>query len=201
MNIDSIMDTDLFIWVILPLLIFLARVVDVSLGTLRIVFVSKGLKYLAPIIGFFEVIIWLLAIRVIMQNLNNFMCYLAYGAGFAMGNYIGIFLENRLAVGRAVLRVITRMDASELINALRKKGHGVTSIVAQGSDGSVNVIFMVIRRGDFQTIASLIKEFNPRAFYTLEDVKFVSEGIFPIKKVGLKRSFYFPLFKYWRKGK
>ena len=131
MNIDSIIDTDIFAWVILPLLIFLTRIVDVSMGTLRIVFVSKGLKYLAPIIGFFEVIIWLLAIRIIMQNLNNFMCYLAYGAGFAMGNYIGIFLENRLAVGRAALRVITRMDASELIKTLREKGYGVTNVEAQ----------------------------------------------------------------------
>ena len=89
MNVDSIIGTHLFAWVILPLLIFLARVADVSMGTLRIIFVSKGLKYLAPIIGFFEVIIWLLAIRIIMQNLSNFMCYIAYGAGFAMGNYAG----------------------------------------------------------------------------------------------------------------
>ncbi len=195
------MDTGFFIWVILPFLIFLARVVDVSLGTLRIVFVSKGLRYLAPIIGFFEVIIWLLAIRVIMQNLNNLMCYLAYGAGFAMGNYIGIYLENKFAVGRAVLRVITRMDASELIQTLRKKGYGVTNIMAQGSDGNVNVIFMVIRRCDFETVANLIKRFNSKAFYTLEDVRFVSEGIFPTKRLGLPRDLYFPLFKYWRKGK
>lgn len=201
MNIDSIIATELFAWVILPLLIFLARVLDVSMGTLRIIFVSKGLKYLAPIIGFFEVIIWLLAIRVIMQNLNNFMCYIAYGAGFAMGNYIGIFLEKRLAVGRAVLRVITRRDAAELIKTLRENGFGVTNVEAQGSDGNVNVLFMVIRRGDFETITDLIKKFNPKAFYTLEDVKFVSEGIFPNKKAGLARNFHLPLFKYWRKGK
>ncbi len=201
MNVDSIINTQLFAWVILPFFIFLARVVDVSMGTLRIIFVSKGLKYLAPVIGFFEVIIWLIAIRVIMQNLDNFMCYIAYGAGFAMGNYVGIFIENRLAVGRAALRVITRMDATELIKTLREKGYGVTSVEAQGSDGNVNVLFMVIRRGDFATIANLIKEFNPKAFYTLEDVKFVSEGVFPNKKAGLARNFHLPLFKYWRKGK
>ena len=201
MNIDSIMYTDLFIWVVLPLFIFFARVVDVSLGTLRIVFVSKGLKYIAPLIGFFEVIIWLIAIRIIMQNLNNVMCYLAYGAGFAMGNYIGIYLENRLAIGRAVLRVITHMDASGLIKALIEKGCGVTNITAQGSSGNVNVIYMIIRRSDFESITSLIKKFNPRAFYTLEDVRFVSEGIFPMEKVGLMRNLYFHPFKYWRKGK
>lgn len=201
MTIDSIMDTELFIWIILPLLIFLARVVDVSLGTLRIVFVSKGLKYFAPIIGFFEVIIWLLVIRTILQNLNNFMCYLAYGAGFAMGNYIGIYLERKLAVGRAILQVITKKDASELIKTLREKSFGVTNIMAQGSDGNVNVIFMVIRRGDFETVTNLIKTFNPRAFYTLEDVKFVSEGTYPMKNVRLVKNLYFSPFKYWRKGK
>ena len=201
MNINSIIDTELFIWVILPLFIFLARVVDVSLGTLRIVFVSKGLKYFAPIIGFFEVIIWLLVIRAILQNLNNFMCYLAYGAGFAMGNYIGIYIERKLAVGRAILQVITKKDASELIKTLREKGFGVTSIMAQGSEGNVNVIFMVIRRGDFESVNNLIKTFNPRAFYTLEDVKFVSEGTYPMKKVGLVKNLYFSPFKYWRKGK
>jgi uncharacterized protein YebE (UPF0316 family) len=201
MSIDLVMGTDLFIWVLLPLSIFLARVVDVSLGTLRIIFVSKGLKYLAPVVGFFEVIIWLLAIRVIMQNLNNFMCYIAYGAGFAMGNFIGIYLENKLSVGRAVLRVITRMDATELINALREEGHGVTNIDAQGSDGKVHVIFMVIRRCDFESITDLIRKYNPKAFFTLEDVRFVSEGIFPMKKARFVRNLYFPPFKYWRKGK
>jgi uncharacterized protein YebE (UPF0316 family) len=201
MNIDSIISTDLFIWVILPLFIFLARVVDVSLGTLRIIFVSKGLKYLAPIIGFFEVIIWLFAIRVIMQNLNNFMCYLAYGAGFAAGNFIGILIENKISVGRAGLRIITRKDASELIKALREKGFGVTNIDAQGGDGNVSVIYMVIRRCDFEDVTNLINKFNPKAFYTLEDVRFVSEGTFPKKRNGFVRNLYFPPFKYWRKGK
>jgi len=78
MNLEMIANSEIFKWVILPLLIFLARVLDVSLGTIRIVFISRGLKHFAPLIGFFEVIIWLLAIRVIMQNLNNVVCYIAY---------------------------------------------------------------------------------------------------------------------------
>ena len=89
----------------------------------------------------------------------------------------------------------------DLIKTLREKGYGVTNVEAQGSDGNVHVIFMVIRRADFATITNLIKKFNPKAFYTLEDVKFVSEGIFPIKKAGIPKSLYFPPFKYWRKGK
>jgi uncharacterized protein YebE (UPF0316 family) len=200
MNLETFSQSWLYLWVLLPLLIFGARVLDVSLGTLRIVFVSRGLKYLAPLVGFFEVIIWLLAIRVIMQNLNNVACYVAYGAGFAMGNYAGIYLEKKLALGRAILRIITRKDAAELIQVLREEGFGVTAVKAQGSDGDVNLIFMVIRRSDFITVRDLIRNYNPRAFYTLEDVRFVSEGTFPEKEPFFFKNGLTP-FKYFRKGK
>ena len=150
--------------------------------------------------GFVEVIIWLLASRIIMENLNNAVCYIAYGAGFAMGNYVGIYLEKKMAVGRAIMRIITRKDASELIVALRQEGFGVTSLVAQGSLGDVNVIFMVIRRADFEKIAGLLQKHNPQAFYTLEDVRYVSEGVFPANANAYYRNFLGP-FKYFRKGK
>ncbi len=195
------MNPEFYKWVILPLLIFSARVLDVSLGTLRITFVSRGLRYLASLIGFFEVIIWLLAIRVIMQNLNNAVCYLAYGGGFAMGNFIGIYLENKLAFGNAILQVITQTDASELIQALRMKGYGITSTTAQGNEGNVNIIHMAIRRAEFETITDLIKKHNPRAFYTMEDVRFLNGGTFPKKNPGLIRYARLRLFQYWRKGK
>lgn len=197
---ESLFNSELFKWIILPFMIFTARILDVTLGTMRIVFVSKGMRYLAAVVGFIEVIIWLLAIRVIMQNLDNFLCYIAYGAGFAMGNIIGISLEKRLAVGRAVLRIITHKDASQLIESLRNAGCGVTSLDAQGSSGKVNVIFLVIRRSDFAKVTSLIHRYNPNAFYTLEDVRFVSEGIFP-KSITFPYSSPLGLFKYFRKGK
>jgi len=201
MNLEAIAGSEIFKWFILPLFIFLARVLDVSLGTIRIVFISKGLKYIAPIVGFFEVIIWLLAIRVIMQNLNNFVCYIAYGAGFGMGTFIGILIEKKLAVGRSIIRIITQKDATELVNHLRLEGYGVTSLNAQGTKGLVHVIYMVIRRHDFEKIACSIQRFNPKSFYTVEDVNLVSEGIFPIKKY---YKYPFPLirpFRFWRKGK
>ncbi len=194
------MDNSLFQWVILPLLIFTARIVDVSLQTLRIVYVSRGHKKLAPIVGFFEVIIWLLAIKIIFDDINNVLGYLAYGAGFALGNYVGILLEQKMAVGRVGLRIITRMDASGLIAALRKSGFGVTSLPAEGSEGPVSVIYMTIRRCDYDMVERLIKKHNPKAFFTLEDIRYVSEGIFPHKpknkvRVSPRR---FPLI---RKGK
>ncbi len=201
MNLEAIAGSGFFVWVILPLLIFLARVLDVSLGTIRIVFISRGLKYFAPIVGFFEVIIWLLAIRVIMQNLNNFVCYIAYGAGFGMGTLIGIIIEKKLAIGRSIIRIITQKDATPLINYLRLAGYGVTSLDAQGIKGQVHVIYMVIRRHDYEKIAEIIQRFNPKAFYTMEDVSLVSEGIFPFRKHYIYPSPLIDAFRFWRKGK
>jgi uncharacterized protein YebE (UPF0316 family) len=201
MNLEPIVSSEIFKWVVLPMLIFLARILDVSLGTVRIVFVSRGLKYLAPVVGFFEVIIWLLAIRVIMQNLNNVACYIAYGAGFAMGTFIGLQIEKKIAIGNSLIRVITQKDATELIEHLREKDYGVTSIDAQGVKGKVHVIYIIIRRHDIENVAGIIREFNPQAFYTIEDIRLVSRGIFPLKKNHLS---YLPVigpFIFWRKGK
>lgn len=201
MNVESVVGSDVFRWVILPLLIFSARILDVSLGTIRIVFVSKGMKYLAPVVGFVEVIIWLLAIRVIMQNLNNFVCYIAYGAGFAMGTFIGLQIEKRIAIGNSIIRIITQKDATDLIGHLWSEGFGVTSIDAQGIKGKVHVIYMIIKRHDFERINQIIKRFNPKAFYTVEDVRLVSAGTFPMRR---SRLFHIPIigtFMFWRKSK
>ena len=201
MNFGQLINSDIFNWIILPLLIFIARICDVSLGTIRITFISKGLKYLASLVGFVEVIIWLLAIRVIMQNLNNAVCYVAYGAGFAMGTFIGLQIERKLALGSAIIRIVTQKDATELMNALRAQGFGVTSIDAEGAEGKVNVLYVIIKHHDFHSVSENIKRFNPKAFYTVEDLKLVSEGIFPNQK---SRFSYLPLmgpFRFWRKGK
>lgn len=201
MDIGSVFGSGIFTWVILPFLIFLARAVDVSLGTIRIVFVSRGLRFLAPVVGFFEVIIWLLAIRVIMQNLDNAVCYIAYGAGFAMGTFIGLHIEKRMAIGTAIVRIITHKDSTPLIDRLRKEGFGVTSLDAQGKKGLVHVLFMIIRRCDFEKVAKIIQQHNPKAFYTVEDTRIVSEGFYPNRKSRLRA---FPIIRpaqFWRKGK
>jgi len=201
MNIEAFIGSSFFNWIILPFLIFCARIFDVSLGTIRISLVSKGLKYIASLIGFVEVIIWLLAIRVIMQNLNNVVCYIAYGAGFAMGTFIGLQIEKKLALGNAIIRIVTQKDATELTNHLRAKGFGVTSIEAEGAEGKVNVLYVIIKRHDFHTVSTAIETFNPKAFYTLEDLKLVSRGIFPNQKA---RYSFMPVvgpFRFWRKGK
>ena len=175
---SNLLDSGLFTWVMLPLLIFLARIVDVSISTVRIVFLSRGHKAIAPLLGFFEVIIWLLAISTIIRNLSNVLCYIAYGGGFAMGTYVGLRIEEKLAVGSMLVRVITRTDASSLVDSLKAADYGVTVIPAEGATGKVSVIYTVIRRRCLADVVRLIEQFNPRAFYTVENVRAVQEGVF-----------------------
>ncbi|MDD5723985.1 MAG: DUF2179 domain-containing protein [Syntrophales bacterium] len=179
MDSVSLFDPNIFTWVIIPVLIALARVIDVTLGTIRIIYISRGMKLLAPIFGFFEILIWLIAIGQIMQNLSNPVYYLAYAIGFAGGNLVGIFVEERLAVGRVILRIITQRDATALVDYLRSSGYGVTTVEAEGATGPVKLIFTVIDRKKVESVVSSVQTYNPRAFYSIEDVRLVKEGIFP----------------------
>jgi uncharacterized protein YebE (UPF0316 family) len=174
------MDTssDFFTWVILPLLIFLARVSDQTIGTLRLIFIAKGFRKFAPLIGFFESLIWLLAIREILNHLDNYLCFVAYAGGFATGNYVGMLIEEKISIGSVIVRIIPRKDASELLSYLSDNNYGFTVVDAEGSKGKVKIIFCVIKRKDISHFVELIKSFNPNAFYSIEDVRTVNEGIF-----------------------
>jgi uncharacterized protein YebE (UPF0316 family) len=193
MDLTLLYDSDIFRWIILPVLIFLARLIDVSLGTLRIMFISRGLKYLAPIIAFFEINIWLLAIGQIILNLNNIVCTLAYAAGFALGNLLGIIIEEKLSIGLVLIRIITKHDVERLVDCLKKEKYGVTLVDAEGVNGKVKIIFTVIRRRHLSETLKNIKLVHPHAFYTVEDVRSVGEAILPISK---NKGFGF-----YRKGK
>ncbi len=194
-----LIDTELFKWIILPLLIFAARVIDVSIGTLRIIYLSRGRQYLAPLLGFLEILIWLLAVRQIFINLHNPVYYLAYAFGFAVGNYVGIIIENKLALGMQVVRIITRLDATNLIEALRQKGFGLTVVDGMGGSGPVKIIFTLIRRKDLSQISQQIRHYNPKAFYSVEDVRMAEAGIFPKKRN--RYSDFFHKFRLDRAGK
>jgi uncharacterized protein YebE (UPF0316 family) len=180
--VEAFINTPLFAWVIIPLLIFSARICDVTLGTIRVIFISKGFKYIAPVIGFFEVIIWLLAIGQVMTNVTNAATYIAYGAGFATGTLVGMIIEEKISLGTVIVRVITRKEATDLLEYLRTQNYGVTAINAEGSTGPVKVLFMVIKRQDLKNVVDIIKKYQPGAFYSIEDVKSVAEGVFPEKK-------------------
>lgn len=171
-------DSTLFAWVILPILIFLARISDQTIGTIRLIFLGKGYKHLAPFLGFFEVIIWLITVGQIMQHLDNVLCYIAYGGGFAMGNFIGMTIEERLSIGNVMIRIIPKNNSQELVKKLRENNYGVTAVQAEGSQGRVDIIFTIIKRKDIDHAASIINELHPNAFYTIEDIKSIKEGIF-----------------------
>ena len=175
-------NSDIFKFILLPLIIFSTRICDVTLDTLRIIYVSRGLKILAASIGFIEVLIWLFAITQIFKNLTNPIYYLAYAGGFAMGNYVGILIEEKMAVGTVVIRTITQQDASVLIKWLKTDGYGVTHIDAQGAFGPVKVIFTIVKRRDIEQILEIIRTCNPLAFYTIEDIRSSRKGVFPIVK-------------------
>lgn len=179
-------NSEIFKYIVLPLIIFSTRICDVTLDTLRIIYVSRGIKILAASIGFIEVLIWLFAITQIFRNLANPLCYVAYAGGFAMGNFIGILIEERMAIGTVVIRIITQKDATELIELLKNEGYGVTHMDAQGSLGPVKIIFTIVKRKDIDHVLEIISSCNPLAFYTIEDVRSVRKGVFPIAK-GINR--------------
>jgi uncharacterized protein YebE (UPF0316 family) len=170
-------DTAWFTYGIVPLLIIIARIFDVTLNTLRIIYLSKGYRSLVPILGFFEVLIWLLAVTRIFQDLDNWVSYIAYPLGFAIGNYVGMRIEERLAIGVELIRIITKKDPRNLIDALRDNGFSVTALSAEGSKGEVGILYSIINRKSLQKFVKLIQEFNPKAFYTIEDVRFVSQHL------------------------
>ncbi|HEY5673206.1 MAG TPA: DUF2179 domain-containing protein [Malonomonas sp.] len=163
----------------LLLLIFCARILDVSVGTLRIIFVSKGLKYWSALLGFVESLIWILAISKVMQNLGDWQTYVAFAGGFAAGNFVGIAIEERIALGNLIIRVITRNNASLLIKELRDSGYGVTSVAGSGEAGEVKVIFTLVRRRQLAKVVAIIKRCSPKAFYSIEDVRFASGVFYP----------------------
>jgi len=190
------MEFDYYSWIILPIIIFFSRLCDVSLGTLRHIFIAKGLRKIVPIIGFFEVLIWIIVVAQVMKNLNNIACYLAWAGGFASGTYVGLLLEERLALGKQVIRIITNQNCDELIAALKTNNHGVTIVDAQGAVGPVKMIYTIIDRVDARTVRSQIEKYLPNAFYTIEEIKDTNMGVFtPHRSSALstiKRMFYSP---------
>ncbi len=184
MNLDNfarLFDSETFMYIVLPLLIFIFRIVDQSIGTLRLIFAAKGMKKVAPFFAFFESFIWLVAIGQIMKHLDNIYCYIAFAGGYASGNYFGILLEEKLSIGTVVIRVIPRRDTSELIKHLRDLNYGVTVVPVDGMLGPTKMLFTTIRRKEAKFVISIIKQHNPTAFYTIDEVKVVGGGYFDHK--------------------
>jgi uncharacterized protein YebE (UPF0316 family) len=192
-----VINPELYSWVILPILIFVARICDVSMETIRVIYIARGIKYLAPIIAFFEIVIWLLAIEVVMNDLSNIANFLAFAFGFAMGTYIGLVIEEKLSIGMVILRIVTTEDSTEeILSYMRSENFGVTTVDATGSRGNVRMILSLVNRVDVPRITAHLQSANPHAFYSIEDVRYVNEGVFRPKKpnaiTGLFHSFIRP---------
>ncbi len=192
-------DTVWFVWGALPVLIFLARIVDVSLGTMRIIFVMRGLKGLAAVLGFLEIFLWIVIISQIMTRGSSLWHYAAYAAGFAAGNVVGMALEERLAFGMQTVRIITTQPVASLLETLRNGNYGATLIPAYGSsEERVTILFSTVRRQHTPELIRTIQQTHPRAFVSVEDVRSVQSGVFPLRRGNrsLKR-----IFPFGRKGK
>jgi uncharacterized protein YebE (UPF0316 family) len=174
-----------FAYLLLPLLIFLARICDVSISTIRIIYMLGGRRYASTILGFFEAFIWLMAIRQIFQHLDNWVCYIAYPAGFASGIFVGMLIEERIAYGKVIVRIITRKDVVPLIQFLNTQSFRYTKVVAEGPDGNENLVFTVLQRERLDDLLKKLKEILPTAFYTIEKVKAAGEsGALPEEQGG-----------------
>ncbi len=176
---DIFISNDLFEWVVIPILIFTSRIIDVSLGTLRIIFISRGKKYLAPLLGFFEVLIWLVVISNIMQNATNYLCYVAYAGGFAIGNYVGMIIEEKLALGTLAARVFIVEEKMDMLrNRLFEEGFGVTIVKGMGKVSETNILFCIFRRKELNKVVDIIEHTDSNMFYSIEEMKYVNRGIF-----------------------
>jgi uncharacterized protein YebE (UPF0316 family) len=187
----SFLDSTTYVWIVLPILVFFARVTDVTLGTLRIIFISRGKRNLAPILGFVEVFIWITIVSQIVSHAHNLLAYLAYAAGFASGAFVGMYIENRLALGTQIILAIIPDDPSQLVNNLHTAGYGVTCVDGVGANGPVKLIYTIFPRRYQDDVLSIIHQTHPHAFLSIQDVRSAQEGIFPIP-VSSQNGLFFP---------
>ena len=178
----EVFSQDTYAMIILPLFIFVSRILDVSIGTIRIIFVSRGKKFLAPILGFFEVLIWIIVIGQVMQNLGSVFSYIAYAGGFATGTLVGMIIEEKLAIGVVVVRIIVMKEQCRIQKRLSEAGFGVTSVDAQGKTGEVKIIYSIMKRKELEDAIDIIESCDSKVFYSIEDAKKVNLGVFRTKE-------------------
>ena len=159
-----------------PLVIFLLRIVDVSLATTRMLLAIRNQRMLVPLIGFVEVMVWLFAAGNAIRFLDSPLHVLAYAGGFAMGNMVGLWVEEKLALGLATVRVISAHGGVELADSLRELGFGVTEFAGQGREGLVEVVYTAARRAQVPRILREVDYWDPDAFVTVEEPRAIHRG-------------------------
>lgn len=157
-------------------LIFLLRVLDMSLDTLRVLVVMRGRKGIAWVLGFFQALIFVLAISSVLKNLDNPLNIIGYAAGFATGNVVGMWIEERLAIGHIHLSVVSSRFGAAIAERMRADGFAVTEIPARGKDGMVTLLNISVLRKNVGQVHGLVNQVDPSAFITAEDVRPVRRG-------------------------
>lgn len=157
-------------------LIFSLRVLDMSLDTLRVLFVMRGRKKIAWVLGFFQSAIFVTAISTVLSNLDNPLNIIGYAAGFATGNVVGMTIEERLAIGHTSINIISSRLGSAITENLRKNGYAVTEIPARGKDGMVTMLNVLVLRKNVDKARELVDKIDQDAFITIEDVRPVRRG-------------------------
>lgn len=150
------------------LIIVAMRICDVSIGTIRTILIVQGKKYLAGAAGFFEVLIWVFAIRIIFQHLDNYANLLGYASGFGLGTILGIAIEHKIGLGHIQLNIISKNFANEIAIKLRKLMYGVTVLPGEGGTGRVSVIVVITARKYQKKIINIIEAVDKDAFITVQ---------------------------------
>lgn len=156
--------------------IFFLRVTDMSLDTLRVLFVIRGRRPLAWILGFMQSALWVIAITSVLNNLDNLWNIVAYASGFASGNVVGMIIEERLAIGHSHLRIISSRRGNAIVEAVRAAGYAATEVAGRGKDGTVTLINCSVRRRDISKVQKEIFKEDPDAFVTLEEIRPLHRG-------------------------
>jgi len=158
------------------LLVFGLRVTDVSFDTLRMLFVMRGRKKIAWILGFLQSVIFVVAITTVLHNMDNLLNVLGYAAGYATGNVVGMTIEQRLAVGHIRVQIVSARRGKLVAQKLREGGFAVTEVLARGKDGMVTMLNVSVRRKEIENVEEIIDSCDGDAFVTLEDVFPVRRG-------------------------
>jgi uncharacterized protein YebE (UPF0316 family) len=166
------------IWTMLAsaLLIFCLRLVDVSLGTVRLLMIGRGQRKIAPLLGFVEVTIWVIAISQVITNLDNIINILAYSGGFAAGTLVGMWIEDKLPLGHVGISIVSTTQGQEITRKLRQADYGVTELIGSGQSGVVNLITTIVTRKDVKDVFQLVNQTDPRSFIAVDDMKVVKRG-------------------------
>ena len=165
-----------------PILIFFLRIIDVSLDTIRVLLAMRNQRRVVPFVAFVQVTIWVFAAGTAIRNLESGWHVLGYAAGYATGNWVGLWIDEKLAFGLATVRIISRHGGVEMAEALRDRGFGVTEFAGHGRDGTVEVVYTVIRRSQVPEVFAEVDRWDPTAFVTIEEPRQVRAGILEARR-------------------